>query len=37
MEEKLYNVSDLEMEDKLEQFQEWIRNHSELPQKIGKN
>lgn len=37
MEEKLYNISDLEIEDKLVQFQQWIRNHQELPQKIGKN
>lgn len=37
MEEKLYNISDVEIEDKLEQFQQWIRNHQELPQKIGKN
>lgn len=37
MEEKLYNISDLEMEDKLDEFQQWIRNHPELPQKIGKN
>lgn len=37
MEEKFFNISDPEIEDKLEQFHEWIRKHPELPQKIGKN
>ncbi|CAO1410375.1 unnamed protein product [Diamesa serratosioi] len=35
MEEKMYNITDLEMDAKLDQLQEWIRSHPELPQKIG--
>lgn len=29
-------ISDEEMELKLEDFQEWIKNQPELPQNIGK-
>ena len=30
-------ISDQEMDFKLQEFQEWIKNQPELPQNIGKS